>query len=297
MSQSEISLPFKSLRIPHDVRTTMKILSIEPLILRSICCPKCFKQYTLESLPAVCLRRETPRSKPCLETLWTVRSTARGPERVPRRLYNTQDFENWLEFFLSRPGIEDLIDKSYLHIPKPHLMTSIWDSPAWKSLGPFATTPGNLTFSFFIDWFNPLTNKIAGKSVSCGAIMMFCLNLPYELQHLPENTFFAGITPPPKEPTMTTITAVVDPIIDHLGGMFTGRRLCTHRHPQGVQRRVAVLPAIGDLLAMRKALGFAGVASHNFCSFCKLKRVDINRLDFQSWAPRVGAEVLAASKQ
>jgi hypothetical protein len=76
-------------------------------------------------------------------------------------------------------------------------MSSIWDSPAWRSLGSFTTTPGNLTFSYFIDWFNPLTNKIAGKIVSCGAIMMFCLNLPPDLRHLPENTFFAGITPPP----------------------------------------------------------------------------------------------------
>jgi len=60
-------------------------------------------------------------------------------------------------------------------------MHDIWDSPAWQSLEGFTITHGNLTFSFFIDWFNPFTNKIAGKTVSCGAIMMFCLNLPYAL--------------------------------------------------------------------------------------------------------------------
>lgn len=141
---------------------------------------------------------------------------------MPCRLYSTQDFDSWLEFFLSCPGIEDLIDKSYTHLPSSEVMRSIWDSPAWCSLGTFTTTPGNLTFSYYVDWFNPLLNKTAGKTMSCGAIMLFCLNLPYELQHLVENTFFAGITPPPKEPTVTTITAISDPIVDRLQAMYHG---------------------------------------------------------------------------
>jgi len=285
------------LRLPYNVRTAIKALSIEPAIIRSICCPKCFKQYKLDSLPKICLRRETPRSKPCLEQLWTTCVTACGPECVPQRLYSTQSFEDWLKFFLSRPGIKDLIDKLYQHRPSMPIMTSIWDSPAWKSLGPFTSQQGNLTFSIFIDWFNPLTNKIAGKSVSCGAIMMFCLNLPYELQHLPENTYFASITPPPKEPSVTTITAVTDPIINHLCGMWDGRTVHTHRHPEGIQQCVALLPAIGDLLAMHKALGFAGIASHNnFCSFCKLQLVNIDDLDINSYIHRGGLEVLVAAE-
>ena len=47
-------------------------------------------------------------------------------------------------------------------------------------------------------------------------IMMVCPNLPYEQQHLIENTYFAGITPPPKEPTMTSIMELSDPIVDQL---------------------------------------------------------------------------------
>jgi hypothetical protein len=174
-------------------------------------------------------------------------------------------------------------------------MHSIWDSPAWKSLGNYTTTPHNITFSYYIDWFNPFINKIAGKTASCGAIMMFCLNLPYELQRLPENTFFAGITPPPKEPTSTTITAVSDPIIDQFEAMWHGRVIRTHRHPNGIRKRAAILPGIGDLLAIRKAMGFAGVTSHNFCSFCDLRYSDINSLDHAKWWPRVGLEVVKAA--
>jgi hypothetical protein len=284
-------------RIPYDVRTAISKLSIEPKITRSICCPKCFAKYSLNSLPQICGRRESPQSKPCGETLWTTRSTQGGPRLVPKRLYSTQDFESWLEFFLSRPGIEDLIDKSYMHQPSSGVMHSIWDSPAWQSLGPFTTTPGNLTFSYYIDWFNPLTNKIAGKSVSCGAIIFFCLNLPYELQHLTENTFFAGITPGPREPTVTTITAVSDPIVDRFEVMWHGKTIKTHHYPGGTWKRAAILPAIGDLLAIRKALGFAGVRSHHFCSFCDLHQANIDNLDSTSWKLRQGAKVFEAAKQ
>lgn len=289
------SLPLPPFHLPCDVRTAMSALSIEPNIIRSICCPKCLSKYSLDTLPQVCLRRETPRARPCGEELWTTRSTRGGPRRVPRRLYSTQDFESWLEFFLSQPGIEDAIDKSYTHKRSPHVMHSIFDSPAWQSLGNFSTTPGNLTFSYYIDWFNPFTNKIAGKSVSCGAILMSCLNLPYELQHLPQNTFFAGITPPPEEPTMTTITAVSDPIIDRLKPMWDGRLIKTYRYPRGIHKRAAVLARIGDLLAMRKAMGFAGVTSHHFCSFCKLLYAERADIDHENWDERTGQEVLEAA--
>lgn len=177
-------------------------------------------------------------------------------------------------------------------------MKSVWDSPAWQSLpDSFSSTPGNLTFSYYIDWFNPFTNKIAGKSVSCGAIMMFCLNLPFDIQHLPENTFFAGITPPPKEPSMVTITAVADPIIDRLKPMWHGRLVKTNQHPEGIIKRVAILARLGDLLAIKKALGFAGVAAHQFCSFCKLLHNNLDDLNYLSWEARTGPEVLLAAHE
>jgi len=284
-----------SFSVPRDLRTAMSNLSIEPNIIRSICCPKCYTKYSLSSMPQICSHRESPRSRRCGEELWTTHSTRAGPRVVPCRLYSTQDFESWLTYLLSRPGIEDYIDASYAHCPSLDVMESIWDSPAWKSLGTFTTTRGNLTFSYFIDWFNPYTNKIAGKSSSCGAIMMFCLNLPYELQQLPENTFFAGITPPPKEPTVTTITALADPVVDQLEALWTGKTIRSYQHPDGIATRVAVLPAIGDLMAIRKALGFAGIAVHNFCSFCDLQLSQIDVLDPRKWKERVGVNVLAAA--
>ena len=282
--------------IPHDVRTAIAKLSLNPKIIRSICCPQCYSKYSLDHLPEICSRRETARSRPCGAKLWTTRSTPSGTRYVPCRLYSSQDFTSWLDFFLSRPGIEDLIDKSYNHHPSSD-MSSIWDSPAWRSLGSFTTTPGNLTFAYFIDWFNPLLNKTAGKTISCGAIMLICLNLPYKIQHSVENTFFAGITPPPKEPSVTTITAVSDPIVDHLQAMFHGKVIRTHRHPNGIRKRVAVLPVIADLMAIRKVLGFAGVSATNFCSFCNLLHADMDCLEPSYWSPRIGDDVRQAAME
>ncbi len=294
---SIISPPINTLNpkhhFPRDVRFAMSTLLIEPTILRSICCPRCFSKYTLNSLPETCSYRESARSKICGEELWTIRTTRGGPRVVPRRLYSTQDFVSWLEYFLSCPGIEDLIDRSYNHQPSPDNMRTVWDSPAWHSLGAFTTTRGNLTFTYFIDWFNPLTNKIAGKSVSCGAIMMFCLNLPYECQGLAKYTFFAGITPPPHEPTMITMTHLANPIVDQLEAMWVGKHIRTRRHPAGTPIRVGVLCGIGDLLAIRKAMGFAGVSSNHFCSFCTLQLHDIEVLDSNLWRYREGVDVIS----
>ena len=290
-----LGTPLPTPLIPHDVRTAITTLSLDPTIIRSICCPKCYSKYSLNHLPEICHQRETARSQPCGAKLWTTRSTRSGPRRVPCRLYSTQDFDSWLEFFLSRPGIEDLIDKSYDHNPSPNIMCTIWDSPAWRSLGSFTTTHGNLTFAYFIDWFNPLLNKTAGKTVSCGAIILICLNLPYELQHLVENTFFAGITPPPKEPSVTTITAVSDPIVDRLQAMFHGKVIRTRRHPDGIIKRVAVLPVIADLMAIRKVLGFAGIKARNFCSFCDLSHAEMDCLSPSYWRARIGTNVRQAA--
>jgi len=60
---------------------------------------------------------------------------------------------------------------------------------------------------------------------------------------------------------------------------------------------VVLLPAIGDLPAIRKALGFARVTSHHFCSFCTLHKSDIENLDSGAWKLQKGTEVIVAAEQ
>lgn len=151
-----------------DVRSVYKNINVDPEIIRFACCPKCFSLYRLSSVPKVCGWRQSPRSKVCNEKLTKSRRTHSGPKNVPRCLYNMQSFESWLRFFLMRPGIEDLLDKSIVqsttYVPGQNTkMCGIWDSPAWRSFGNYTFTRYNLIFGLYIDWFNPLTNKIAGK--------------------------------------------------------------------------------------------------------------------------------------
>jgi hypothetical protein len=284
--------------IARDVRSALTALCIEPKLHRSVCCPKCFAPYSLNALPDTCPRKETRRSWPCGESLWMTRQTRHGSKRVPRRLYTTQSVISWLEYFVALPGIEDLLDASYQVRTADGYWRDIWDTPAWSSLGGFTRTYGNLTFSYYIDWFNPLTNKIAGKKVSCGAIMMFCLNLPPHLRHLPEYTFFVGLTPPPHEPNIVTITAVQDPVVDQLEPLYhQGHVFRSARHPNGFLRRVAVLPFIGDLMALQKACGFAHHGHKHFCFYCLLPRSEIERLDFTAWPMRHGSDVVEAGTE
>jgi len=60
---------------------------------------------------------------------------------------------------------------------------------------------------------------------------------------------------------------------------------------------VVLLPAIGDLPAICKALGFAGVISYHFCSFCILHKSDIENLNSGAWKLQKGTEVIAAAEQ
>jgi hypothetical protein len=223
--------------------------------------------------------------------------TANGPHATPKRRFYTQSLREWLKFFLSRPGIEDIIDQSYQHKPNPHVMGCLWDSPAWQDLpGNFSMTPGNLTFNIYIDWFNPFTNKIAGKTVSAGIILATCLNIPYELRETLGATCHLGITPLPQEPSVTTINNLTLPIVTELEDLWEGVTIPTFRHPEGVQKRVGILFAIADLLGIRKLLGYAAVNARKFCSFCDLDHDNLGTVHQGIGQLRVGEDVRRAGR-
>lgn len=96
-----IHIKLPAIQIPHDLRTAYHIHNHEPGIIRTSCCPKCYTIYT-GTIPLHCSWRESPRARICDTELWQLQNFGPTPCSVPKTLYNTQDFESWLHFFLSR---------------------------------------------------------------------------------------------------------------------------------------------------------------------------------------------------
>ncbi|THV01355.1 hypothetical protein K435DRAFT_818072 [Dendrothele bispora CBS 962.96] len=94
------------------------------------------------------------------------------------------------------------------------------------------------------------------------------MNLPPDIRYLPENVFIVGITPGPNLPDVITISHILRPLIDTLITHWNGIIIQTHLHPAGTLIRVAVLPFIADLQAIRKITGFLGHSANLFCSWC-----------------------------
>ena len=109
----------------------------------------------------------------------------------------------------------------------------------------------------FID-LHAIAKFFLEKKVSCGAIVLYCLNLPPHLQYLPENILIIGLMPPPHLPNPTTIAHLLDPIIVAVAkyGTVLGKMVPTFDHPNGVSTQARIIPLIFDLEASRKVSEF-----------------------------------------
>jgi hypothetical protein len=84
--------------------------------------------------------------------------------------------------------VEEMIE-SYLLQPHTDLTTTnnYPQSKAFRKLATFTKNsyrqkePLDLVFTLFVDWFNPLGNKMAGKQVYLGILALTCLNIPSTL--------------------------------------------------------------------------------------------------------------------
>jgi hypothetical protein len=112
LHSSGINISFPDLTIPQDVRTAYAHHFLEPQIICTVCCPTCFSLYP-QPAPIKCQWKESPCSRSCNTDLWKPKNTSKGPKMVPRRLYSTQSFDTWLQFFLSRKIIVDSLAETF----------------------------------------------------------------------------------------------------------------------------------------------------------------------------------------
>ncbi|KAG0151204.1 hypothetical protein CROQUDRAFT_706042, partial [Cronartium quercuum f. sp. fusiforme G11] len=260
-----------------DVQTDIKKLCNATDLVKTIACPVCFCLYQTTNVPPNCTFKAVKGANQCNEPLFQSKSSFQGiSNKVPRTTYITQSILSWVTWFLNKNETEKDLDSWALvvHHKSSEFVEDIQQTPAWKSLKWLPASSQDdppalhLAMNLFIDWFNPLGNKQAGKSHSMGVLAFNCLNLPPTTRNLLQNCCITGITPGLHEPSVSMINHVLSPIVDELLVLEKGFQVRTHQYPHGQMVQIKLLGLVGDIVATHKVTGYASHSAVCFCSFC-----------------------------
>ena len=217
--------------IPSDPRTIHDSFHLESeTVIYAVCpdikhAPKFKGGSPIPIYPSRCRHRLSGRR--CNNILLRPRTIAGKTVYMPIKPFVFFSPVEWLGRLLSRPSAEEEMDQSWTNAREsykqdPHLMRDIFDGEVLHNfMGPdgkhfsLGNGEGRYVFSVSVDFFNPLSNKQAGKKVSVGLITLVCLNLPPHLRYKPKNIFLAGIIPGPNEPRGTAINHFLRPLVNH----------------------------------------------------------------------------------
>ncbi|MBW0533732.1 hypothetical protein O181_073447 [Austropuccinia psidii MF-1] len=288
--------------IPRDIRTIIKNLGLEVSFEEYVCCSKCFSLYHAEIAPDVCVYQVSATTQPCGVDLFHPLRMKQDPQvnifakelippspkwvhgkilpphkprsRIPKSILITQSLTYWLRWFLNVSGVEETMEKWHneLESQPPVPIIDVAQGAMWKTLfqNEARNSSWTLAFSLFIDWFNPLQNKLAGRQVSMGVIALNCLNLPPRLRYQSQYTFLSGIIPGPMQPNMFTISNVLGPLVNELLELRNGIRIHTPKYPKGCQIIVKLAALMGDMVATHKVGGFMSHSATRLCSWCEI---------------------------
>ncbi|KAG0146892.1 hypothetical protein CROQUDRAFT_92030 [Cronartium quercuum f. sp. fusiforme G11] len=198
---------FNSKIFAKDVRTNINNLCNTANLFKTIACPACFHLYPTTDVPSNCTFKVAKGAKKCEEPLFRSKPSFHSISdkgachlkpyhldstkllinvQIPRSTYITQNILSWVMWFLNKKETEADMDSwaNVVHRKSPNIVEDIQQTPSWKSLqwlpasSPEDPPTLHLAMNLFIDWFNPLGNKQAGKSHSMGLIALNCMNLP-----------------------------------------------------------------------------------------------------------------------
>ena len=185
--------------------------------------------------------------------------------------------------------MENILDRDVLAEGQDRTISDIFGGTIFRDfIGPDGLpflpskgSEGRYVFGLSVDAFNPFLNKQAGKKASSTAIYMICLNLPPSIRYKAENMYLAGIIPGPREPSLTQINHLLEPLVAELLELWTpGVWLdCTPIWEYGRIVRAALIPLICDLKASRQVMGHGSHSAKKFCSICQLPQEEIDVVD------------------
>lgn len=283
--------------------------------------PQCHKTYKPKYMgnspipiyPSFCTNQGIQADQSCDEQL-TRPQVIHGVEvHIPIKVFVYHDFKDWVAGLMSRPGFEAKMDSSWNQLERdsegiPLEMRDIFHGEFLREFKGLdgkhfsaGGDEGRYVFSLCVDFFNPGTNKQAGKKQSIGLISLVCLNLPPSIRYKSQNMFLAGVIPGPHEPPLSSLNHYLTPLVDDLvefweGGIHFSR---TAGFPAGRLVRCALIAVVCDLPAARKVGAFASSAHEHFCSVCHCTRSKngYGDCDFSSWRRRTDSECRTAAEQ
>ena len=286
-------------QFPLDIRTAREIFDIEADLEIWAACPSCHTTYPPPEYPLKCTATRFGNTRQCGARVCKSKVGTKAQKGTsvlfPIKPYAIQNFHTFKASLLSRPGVEEMLDRGTTFLQQSSKLFHLRDGSAvLKMKGPdqkpfldgLKRTELRLLWTFSVDWFNPYTNKAAGKSASIGSIALTCINLPPSLQYDSSYMYLAGIIPGPNEPPEDACNHYILPIARALNRAWKNGTFysSTPLHPNGRFERSAVATGIFDMPGARKVGAQASHSSDNhFCNLCILPRKDINNIVVDTW--------------
>jgi hypothetical protein len=316
-----LGLPRTMEQMPTTSDTIMNMFGIDGKYAPYAACPECNCTYPVRadgSYPVKCTNKPEPEEQ-CEAVLLNENGT-------PLKPFVHHVIDDFVAGLLSRPDLErycnsacdavtGLADPSValdgVHNPFEAEFIRQFMGPDGERLFVSRGDEVRLAFTFAMDFFNAEGTSRRGKHGSIGLLSLACLNLPDDIRYLPENMWI-DVVPGPVEPALTETNHYVRPIVDEfVHSWYHGTKISrTALSPNGRIVRCAIVNAVCDLPAARKAFGFASHGHRIFCpncnawhdvdpqtgkAVCRLQTL-LGRTDFENWSRR-DCDILRAAAE
>lgn len=300
--QTDITYDYQALfGQSYAIDTALGYWNLGPTLQDFACCPDCSKLHCIVDgrFETHCTFKGMNGAKCGQELGETQDRKGGGVIHLPKRLFQYQSVTEWIGRTMSRPGLEDLMDRVQPQVPSGERIRDIWEGPYVRGLSwrgePFwpmnqAGTRRNpeearLLFGLALDTFNAHHSVAGKKRWSVGAIFLVCYNIPAHLRFRRENMCLLGIIPGPTDPSGLEFGHFLQPIVNDLQSLWTTGVWYTRTSlfPTGRLVRGALGPVVCDLAAARPVGGFTAFNAKRPCSRCLILMEDLARIIIYSF--------------
>jgi hypothetical protein len=196
-----------------------------------------------------------------------------GGQLKPKHTFVYRSLGDRLLHLLRQPSFRAKIERWRQRRVPDDVLADVFDGSVWKSSAelngkPFLSVPGNLALQLTYDQFQPYKRS----SYSCGVFLVSILNLPREERYKRENVIVVAIVPgaSKREAKKQSLEPYLTPLVRELQQLWR-QGLAIEVDGQLEVKRAAVIQVTADAPAIRKLVGFGGLAGICGCHKCERK--------------------------